>query len=289
MNNVEYIDSTHTYLIDGVIVPSVTQIVNWYFGNTYANVDPELLQRSAEYGTMVHKLIENYESVGIGEDFPEIQAWQKIKARHDLHVYKTEQIVAYKNLYCGRYDMLCVRGGEQQYMPMLIDIKTTSKFMRDHLALQLGLYRLALGYDVECACLWMPRDGRSDLYIINAYSNEKCESIVEAFLEGKESPYGRETETEIEIYTPSEIAQIRQFYDLKKHVEEMEEKGRQKALTIMKERGIKSVSGEGFRFTYIEPSVRMVADTSKMKKDGIFEQYSKQQNVKESVRITWGL
>lgn len=288
MSNIEYFEPTHTYLIDGVVVPSVTQIVNWYFGNTYANVDPEVLKRSADYGTAVHKLIENYESVGIGADFPEVELWRKAKERYGLHVYRTEQMVEYKGMYCGRFDILCDAYQGDPNRPCLIDIKTTSKMMRDHLALQLGLYRMALDFgDIDCACMWMPKDGRCELYPIEPYSNEKCEQIVKAYQEGKESPYRSETEAEVQIYSANEIAQIRQFYSLKKEVERIEAEGRERALRIMKERGIKAVSGDGFRMTYVEPSVRMVADVSKMKADGIFEEYSKETKVKESVRITW--
>lgn len=285
---IEYIESIHQYLIDGVAVPSVTQIVNWYFGDTYGNVDPEVLKRSAEHGTMVHKLIENYETVGIGEDFPEIELWRKAKERYGLHVYRTEMMVEYRGLYCGRFDILCDAYQGDINRPCLIDIKTTSKVMRDHLALQLGLYRMALGFgDIECACVWMPKDGRCELYPINPYSNEKCEEIVKAYLDGKESPYTAESEAGMQIYTQNEIGQIRAFYSLKKDVEALEKRGREQALKIMKERGIKSVSGEGFRFTYVEPSVRKVADTTKMKADGIFEEYSREQPVAESVRIVW--
>lgn len=286
MRDVEYIDGNHQYLIDGVAVPSVTQIVSWYFGTDYSSVDPEVLERAAEFGIQVHETIENYESVGIGEHFPEVQAWLKVKEKHGLKVYKQEQIVAYEDMYAGRYDMLCTRK-DDEYTPLLIDIKTTSKLNREHLALQLGLYRLALGYETDCACLWFSKDGRCELYPINAYGKEKCLSIAEAFLEGKESPYRNETEAEIQIYSPDEIVRIRQFYDLKKEIEEIEKRGREQALRIMKERGIKTVTGLGFRITYVEPSERAVADIGKMKEDGIFDKYSKKQTVKESVRITW--
>lgn len=286
MKDVEFIEETHTYLIDGVAVPSVTQIVNWYFGTDFTGVDPEVLERAVVFGVQVHKTIENYESVGIGEHFTEVQAWLKVKEKNGLNVYKQEQIVSYEDKYAGRYDMLCIRK-EDEYTPLLIDIKTTSKLNADHLALQLGLYRLALGYDTDCACLWFSKDGRCELYPINAYGKEKCLNIVEAFLEGKESPYRSEREAEIQIYTPGEIVRIRQFYDLKKEIEEIEKRGRETALQIMKERGIKTVTGLGFRMTYLEPSERVVADVGKMKEDGIFDKYSKKQTVKESVRITW--
>ena len=35
----EYDDESHIYLVDGIIVPSVTQILQVRFGNKYSKVD----------------------------------------------------------------------------------------------------------------------------------------------------------------------------------------------------------------------------------------------------------
>ena len=56
----EYDDDTHTYLVDGVIVSSVTQVLSVKFGKKYDHVDAETLKRACNYGTAVHKTIENY-------------------------------------------------------------------------------------------------------------------------------------------------------------------------------------------------------------------------------------
>lgn len=53
----EYIDETHTYIYDGVILPSITQMLKSKFGNKYNGVDKRVLKRAADKGTEVHKSI----------------------------------------------------------------------------------------------------------------------------------------------------------------------------------------------------------------------------------------
>ena len=61
----EYIDESHTYLYDGIILPSITQILKIKFGNKYSGVSQDVLKRASEKGTKVHEAIENYEKKGI--------------------------------------------------------------------------------------------------------------------------------------------------------------------------------------------------------------------------------
>ena len=44
-HDVEFIDDTHTYLVDGVIVPSITQILKIRFNKKYGDIErrPEQL------------------------------------------------------------------------------------------------------------------------------------------------------------------------------------------------------------------------------------------------------
>ena len=57
----EYIDESHTYVYNGVILPSITQILKIKFGNKYDGVSENVLQRASNKGTAVHKAIEDYE------------------------------------------------------------------------------------------------------------------------------------------------------------------------------------------------------------------------------------
>ena len=64
----EYIDETHTYIFDGVILPSITQILKIKFGNKYKDVSEEILKKASERGTKVHQAIEDYEVRNIETD-----------------------------------------------------------------------------------------------------------------------------------------------------------------------------------------------------------------------------
>ena len=53
----------------------------------------------------------------------------------------------------------------------------------------------------------------------------------------------------------------------------------------MKTNGIKQFDSNEVRITYIEPSIRKTIDTKKMKEEGIYDFYTKESKVKDSVRI----
>ena len=54
----EFIEETHTYLLDGKIIPSATQLLKEIFPLKYDNVPINILEKKSEYGTQVHKFIE---------------------------------------------------------------------------------------------------------------------------------------------------------------------------------------------------------------------------------------
>ena len=64
----EFIEDGHLYLVDGVIKPSITQILKYKFSNKYAHVNREVMQRASEIGIAVHEAIEHYCKTGeLGE------------------------------------------------------------------------------------------------------------------------------------------------------------------------------------------------------------------------------
>ena len=54
----EFDEKTHTYIKNGIILKSVTQILQELFPLKYDNVPKEVLQNKANYGTELHKFIE---------------------------------------------------------------------------------------------------------------------------------------------------------------------------------------------------------------------------------------
>ena len=284
---VEYIDETHTYMIDGVIVPSVTQIVDWYFNKPYRGVPEYVLKRAQDYGTKVHADLEAYENKEITDsDFVDLKQWQNTKDRYDINIRSMEEIVTFEDKFAGRFDMFGAVGG----VPSLIDVKTTSQLHKDYLALQLGLYSLAMGGVTACYVYWIPKHDRPQFKRITPFSENMCRHIVEEYLSNANTgSLAHESETGVQIYSPDEIEQIRAFMRLKEEITAIEEDGKRRALEYMKSNGIKSFDGDLFKITYVEPTTKKTVDTAKLKEDGLYDQYTKDTDVKESVRITWRL
>lgn len=139
----EYIDETHTYLYEGVILPSITQILNVKFGSKYDGIPKQVLEKAAELGTAVHKAIEDYEQQGIETDVPELRGYKMLKEENRFECVGNEvPVVLFKDdeaVACGRLDLI-LREGEEIG---LADIKRTSKLDKNYLAYQLNLYRIA--------------------------------------------------------------------------------------------------------------------------------------------------
>ena len=55
---IEFIEETHTYLYEGIIIPSVSEILHFIFPDKYKNVDKEILYKKAIYGSKIHEAIE---------------------------------------------------------------------------------------------------------------------------------------------------------------------------------------------------------------------------------------
>ena len=152
----EYDDDTHTYLVDGVIVPSVTQVLGLKFGSKYDHVDPETLERACNYGTAVHKAVENYCTLGIDDGSREIRNYRFLKSYYDIKPIKNEiPIIIFADdipLVAGRLDMVA----EIKGAVAIADIKTTSTLDKEYLGYQLNLYRIGLKqcYGIEATALY---------------------------------------------------------------------------------------------------------------------------------------
>ena len=147
----EYIDEIHTYLVDGVIVPSITQMLKIKFGNKYSGVSKEILNKAAENGTRVHEAIEKLCKSGEVEDIKEVKNFMFLQKHYKFEVVDNEvPIILFKDgvpIGAGRLDLVLkiddlVGGG---------DIKRTSTLDKEYLAYQLNLYRIGYrqSYDVE--------------------------------------------------------------------------------------------------------------------------------------------
>jgi hypothetical protein len=140
-NILEYDDTTHTYLVNGVIVPSVTQVMQVKFGNKYEGIRSEVLNRAAERGTTIHKAIENY-CKGMDDGSKEVHNFNFLMNYYKIKPVKNEVpiilMVDNQPVIAGRLDLIL----QENDTLSLADIKTTSQLDKEYLAYQLNLYRL---------------------------------------------------------------------------------------------------------------------------------------------------
>ena len=142
----EYIESTHTYLFNGVIIPSVTQIMKGSSEAYYQGISEAQLMIAADRGTRVHQAIYEYETEG------------KMTNDAEVKPYLTEYIIAKKRykfkpiwkefkltngLFAGTLDMLAEYDGQQ----VVIDLKATSKFNKSLAEIQLAGYEELCEYN----------------------------------------------------------------------------------------------------------------------------------------------
>lgn len=140
---VEFLEDDHVYLIDGMIVPSITQILKVKFGNKYDGVNKDVLDLAREKGVKVHEAIEKYCKFNTKEEMKELNNFIFLMKQYKFEVIDNEvPIILFKDdvpIAGGRLDLVLSQNGELG----LGDIKRTSSLDKEYLAYQLNLYRIA--------------------------------------------------------------------------------------------------------------------------------------------------
>ena len=182
----EFFPETHTYLYDGLMLPSVTQILGVKYRNDYANVPPAVLNNAAQRGTEVHKAIENFNVSDYDDGSEAVRNFKFLQKQYGFEVLDSElPIVIFKDdfpIACGRLDMTMLIDGQIG----IADIKTVSSLNKEKIAYQLNLYRIGLmqsyGVDAKFLKILHLRDGIRKF--IDSPINEKMTwELIEEFLE----------------------------------------------------------------------------------------------------------
>lgn len=149
----EYLDDSHEYLVDGIIVPSITTMLKSKFGGKYEGVDQATLKRASEKGTEVHQAIQDWCEKGTESELPEVRNFKFLQKQYGFEVMENEVpvILFYDDepVSAGRLDLVLMMDGKTG----LADIKRTSTLDKEYLAHQLNLYRIAYtqsyGIDID--------------------------------------------------------------------------------------------------------------------------------------------
>ena len=134
----------HEYKWDGVIVPSVTQILRPCYD--FSMIDPAVLERKRQIGVAVHSAIAleidgNLDEASIAPEIAGyLKAWRNFRADVDLHEadFGDVEIPQYQHVlgYAGTPDMAVFLDGKWS----VIDVKTAAA-MHPAWSLQLAAYK----------------------------------------------------------------------------------------------------------------------------------------------------
>lgn len=185
----EYFDETHTYLYEGLMLPSVSQILGVKYKNDYASVPPAVLNNAAQRGTAVHKAIENYNNSGYDDGSEAVRNFKFLQKQYGFEALDSElPLVIFKDdmpIACGRLDMTMLMDGKTG----IADIKTVSSLNKEKIAYQLNLYRIGLmqSYGVDAKFLKIIHLRNGIRKVIDSPVNEGMAwELIEKFLEEHE-------------------------------------------------------------------------------------------------------
>lgn len=181
-HDVEYWEEDHTYLVDGLLLPSITTILKSKFGDKYNNIDEEVLKRASEKGTTMHKVIQDYEEEGFDDiGNTELHNYKFLKRNYHWKVLKCEVPVILfdedKPIAVGRLDQVIQIGDELG----INDLKRTSTFDKEYVAYQTNLYRIAYqqtyGEHITFVCGTHLRDNKRKFYKLPIKEKEAMELV----------------------------------------------------------------------------------------------------------------
>lgn len=169
---IEFIEQNHLYLVDGILVKSVTQILQLIFPDKYKGINQNILNNKAKFGTTGHSIIEHLD-INNKEEIEKtlnnienkdlqicIKEYLRLAKLYNLNPLIHEQKVCYKHLFAGTLDMIA----KVNNIESLIDIKFTSELDEEYLSWQLGMYSLALNKKFKkYYCLWLPKRNLGEL------------------------------------------------------------------------------------------------------------------------------
>ena len=164
MTDLTFIEDSHTYLLDGQELPSVSHLCRFLRREVYQNVPQWQLEAAALRGTAVHAATEVLDATGaaeIGDEYlPYLTAYRSFLLDHAPLWAMTEHPIYHPTLhYAGTIDRYGYIDGHRA----IVDIKTTYTVHKPLTRAQLNLYRLMLeaqGWAVDkLYILHLKRDG----------------------------------------------------------------------------------------------------------------------------------
>lgn len=302
-NSGVYFDElTHTYLResdDKILKGITTTLLDRAFPDTYSGVPDDVIKHAQERGTAVHKAVESFvNDERFSDDFISVvaEASQLLRQR-GLEPVATEYVVTDGENYASPIDILCL---DKKKNVCIVDIKTTSKKMYEHVQLQCSIYKVFFerqnpGVPVKgLFCLWLHVNDEydileSDLYEMEPVDSEYIEHLIECDLEDEpflpEKFYGN-----LPVQLKDVEGYLQELDVLVKEKTEELKTIKEGLLAMMQENNVKSFDSGRTKLTRMMSQIRTSFDEARFKEEhpDLYKEYlTKQTKTKESIRITF--
>lgn len=148
-----FFDNDHKYTLDGIEIPSVSEVTRFVSREIYGQVNQYTLDNASERGTKVHKAIESILRFGdceIDESIaPYVQAfvkWYKDNGLNKSDIVDIEKAYGHSELkYAGTMDLIAMVNGKRT----LIDYKTSCTAQKKLWTITENGYRILRDFNCE--------------------------------------------------------------------------------------------------------------------------------------------
>ncbi len=284
MSNIEFNAEKHEYILDGKKMISVTQILQKHgIAPSYDSVDKELLERSAERGTMIHEELENL--VNNGQTGFTIESMIVDNKFKELGLTGRAEVRLTDGMIAGTADFI---GKDKNGESYIIDFKTGSAKHAYAWSWQVALYEYLYGKKVDHKQVYFLNDGALRIIDLMDISKNSILDLLKAekegYIWGKDKIIDSNTTLHI-AYLEREKAKIKAMMD---EIDEEESQLKESVLNTLEEHNIKNYKHDGVSITYVAPSVRRTLDKKVIIKDFPNiddDKYWKETKVNRSIRI----
>lgn len=286
-SKVVFNEAEHKYTLEGRELSGITRMISKHlFPDKYKYIPEATLNTAAERGSHIHKEIQEWIEKGESGFTDELQAF--ISEFKDKYDQMWSEFLVNNDRFATAVDLVTLKDGKIE----LHDIKTTSSLDKDYLSWQLSICAFLFERMTGCPVhslnyIWIRGE---DIKVgeIPRKTDKEVEELLQAEIDGE--IYKQELilpETEI-----AEIVRIETYIktldEQKKQAELQLSNFKEKLISAMEEKGVKSMDMGTLKITYIAPNTRESIDTTKLKNElpEIAEKYKKCIATKASVRIT---
>lgn len=266
---VEFDAKKHEYIVNSVVVPSVTTIIRKVFGYKYGTVRADILERAAAKGTAVHEEIAEYlnnGTYGFSEEFDAVKAELETMKETPLLVEEILYAETKYGAFCGTADTFFSNG-------LLIDYKTSRNLDKESVTRQLNMYAYQLikaGYIVKNLEAWHLVGSKLRRVEVPLYPLEFTENIMRYYKSGKKAENDNELLGAEDVKDDKLENACNEIKKIDRQIEELQAK-RDAIVNNLKDyfslKNISDYTRGDMSLVYIPASVRKSFDSARFKRE----------------------